>query len=140
MTQTLLSTVGNILVLEGKEKVLMYSGWASAAFVLIGIAIGVSISLEAVAAFYALAFIVGSLSFNVFFVYYKTLQYSSSWVIWFWMPKIAISILIWVGIYIDNDVIKSIGLVIWVILILTDVSKDAIKVYSLFTNRGDKNT
>ena len=131
LTQTLLSTAGNILLLEHKERNMMVGGWISSAFMMGGIVLGSLFSIVKIAAFYSLFYILLVLPFNMVYLYYKTLGHSISLMLKFWMPKILVSLLMWMAIYYSNDYVLYGGLAIWLLMILSDAQKEIRKVYTL---------
>ena len=122
MTQTLNSTMGNLLVLENKEKALMISGWIGSALLIVGIIIGTTISLTAIAAFYALSFIALALPFQIIYVYKIQLGYSS--LLKYWAPKIIVCLLIWIGIYKHQQYLVIYALIVWLLIILFDFRQE----------------
>lgn len=124
MTQTLLSTSGSILVLEGKEKQLMISGWVSAAFMVSGIMLGALISIKGIAEFYSLFYLLGVLPFNVYYVYLVHLKHATMNVLVFWVPKIILSVIIWYFIYESYEQWLLLSLIIWSGLILWDFKEE----------------
>ncbi len=118
-TQSLLSTSGHLLILYKKERAFMISGWISALFLISFIIFGATISLEAIAQFYSLSFIVFVLLLNVFYIYIKNLGFNKRRVYAFWLPKMAFSLLIWLGLYFRQDYLRNIavsGFSIYVLL------------------------
>lgn len=108
-SQPLLSTVGNVLVLEGKEKTLMYSGWTGALISVSAILFGSMFSMVAIAQFYSFAFIVLILPFNIIYVFYYTLKFDRVLLMKFWSPIILLSIIIWLGFYLNLPLLKYCG-------------------------------
>jgi teichuronic acid exporter len=109
-TQTLLSTVGQLLILENKERQFMVSGWISAVFIIGGILLGARISLVAIAQFYSLFYIVFVLTYNIIHIYIITLKFDIQKSVWFWFTKIAFSLLLWLSVYFNMDTFKYITL------------------------------
>ncbi|MCO5948251.1 lipopolysaccharide biosynthesis protein [Mucilaginibacter flavidus] len=136
-TQTLLSTVGQLLILQGKERQYMISGWVSAFFLVGGIIFGSTISLIAVAQYYALSFLLAVLTFNMFYSYIKTLNFKTPAVLWFWAPKIFLSILLWTAIFFNISIIKFAVLIALFLSILfesrTEIKKLIITIQSKYT-------
>jgi len=126
MTQTLTSTLGSVLVLERKEKLLMYTGWITSALMIPGIIYGSTISLTAIAAFYALAYIVLVLPFVIIYVLKSSLGYSSG-IASFWLPKFIISFFLWICIYYSFNHAEVVLLICWIILTLWDTQSELIK-------------
>ncbi|MBS7562843.1 oligosaccharide flippase family protein [Mucilaginibacter sp. Bleaf8] len=106
LSQSLLSTVGNMLVLVEREEVLRISGWIGAAAMISGICYGASISMVAIAQFYSLTFIVVVLPVNLFYVYIKALGFSAKTMTFFWGPNILLSLGLWFSCYYHMDVLK----------------------------------
>lgn len=135
MTQTVLSTAGSIQILEGKERTMMIVGWISAFFMISGIILGSFISLEGIAAFYALFYIVFVITFYMYFVYYKSLGFPLLQMIWFWLPKVILSVLIWIGIYFRQTQITKAGVTIWILMVLLDTRSEIKSVFTLVINK-----
>lgn len=123
MTQTLTSTLGNLLVVQKEEKTLMYSGWIGAVFMVTGIVFGATISLQAIAAFYALSYIILVLPLNVIYVFAMKLKFTSG-IISFWIPKMTLSLILWIAIYNELTNLLLPVLFAWVILVCWDARKE----------------
>lgn len=134
MTQTLTSTLGSLLVVQKEEKTLMYSGWISSAFMVTGIIIGSTISLASIASFYSLAYIILVLPFNIVYVFKMRLKFVSR-IITFWIPKILLSIIIWIGIYNNLNNLLLAALVLWVVLICFDVRTEIRRIIQIFFSK-----
>ena len=124
LTQTLASTLAIIMVIFKLEKELMYSGWINAAFMVGGIALGATISLKSVAAFYSLAYITLVLPVYIFYIFNYKLKRDNINVLSFWLPKLCLSLLIWNGIYFSISQLVFLGIIVWILLILWDVKKE----------------
>lgn len=105
-SQPLLSSVGNVLVLEGKEKTLMYSGWTGAVINVSAILFGSMFSMVAIAQYYSLAYLALVLPFNIIYIFYYTLKFDRLLLLKFWSPIIILSIAIWFGFYINLPLLK----------------------------------
>ncbi len=121
-TQTLLSTVGQLLVLQGKEKEFLISGWVNAFFLISGIIWGAIISLIGVAQFYSLFYLVFVLIINVIYIYISVLGFNSKNTLLFWVPKIFISIVIWFSIYYQFEMLKFMMLLVLFIEIIINLA------------------
>ena len=117
-TQSLLSTSGHLLILYKKERAFMISGWISAVFLIGFIVLGATISLEAIAQFYSLSFIVFVLLLNVFYIYIKNLQLNRKKVYAFWLPKMLLSLLIWLCLYFKQDYLRNIAVAVFSVYVL----------------------
>lgn len=131
-TQTLLSTVGQLLILEGKEREFMISGWICAVFMLMGIVGGAFISLIGIAQFYSLAYISLVLLFNIIYIYIKALKFNVTDVLRFWIPKIIISIALWISIFFKLFMGKIILLIVLLLYILYNTRKEFKYMGSMF--------
>lgn len=117
-TQSLLSTSGHLLILYKKERAFMISGWISAFFLIGFIVMGATVSLEAIAQMYSLAFIVFVLLLNIFYIYIKSLGLRKGRVYAFWLPKMAFTLLIWLCLYFRQDYLRNIGVAAFSIYVL----------------------
>lgn len=137
-SQALLSTTGNMLVLQGKEKALMYSGWISAFFLIGGITIGAYYSLNAIAQYYSFCFIVFVLPFNLFYIFYYSLKISIRKLGYFWGPIILISIGLWYSCYSSNETLKFYLLITLFINIFINLKEEIKNLYSSISSRIKK--
>ncbi|MBV9963276.1 MAG: oligosaccharide flippase family protein [Parafilimonas sp.] len=127
MTQTLMSTLGPLMVLEKKEKALMYAGWVSAAIMIGGIIYGATVSLTAIAAFYALVYILLVLPIYIFFMIGYKLRFTSH-LLSFWLPKLFLSFLIWIGLYFSFPKIVVTGFILWILVVFWDTRKEVFNI------------
>lgn len=133
LTQSLLSTTGSILVLQGKEKTLMYSGWVGAVLLIAGIVIGSMYSLEAIAQLYSLFFISLVLPFNIYYVFFKNLGFSAKQLLYFWLPIVALSLLSWVACYFENSAWKTLFVAFFCINTIYSSRCEIRKIAQIFT-------
>jgi hypothetical protein len=103
-------------MIEKHEKVLMYSGWVGAVCMVGGIVYGLFISLTAIAAFYALSYIVLVLPFNLIYVIHYKLKFRK--LTRLLLPQIILSVLIWISIYYHRNDLLATALTLWVINII----------------------
>jgi O-antigen/teichoic acid export membrane protein len=134
LNQSLLSTIGNILVLMRREEVLRISGWISAAVILSGIVYGASISLVAIAQFYSLVFIAVVLPYHLFFVYIKVLKFSPATMFSFWGPNILFSLALWFTCYYHLELIKIILLILFLIVMIYNARNEVTKTVLLISS------
>lgn len=125
MIQTLISTLGSVLVLENKEKVLMIIGWTASIFIIAAIIFGSTISLVAIAAFYSLAYIILVLPLNIFYGVKSNLHFSG--IIDFWIPKILLCLLLWFAIYNHQLLLTAFALCGWIIMLVINSLPDILK-------------
>lgn len=135
LSQSLLSTLGNVLVLVKKEEVLRTTGWISAAVIVSSIAYGASISLLAIAQFYSLAFIALVLPFHLFYVYIRVLNFSRQSMLWFWGPNILFSIGIWFTCYFHLELLKIILLTAFFSVMLFNARTEIARIVTLVNDR-----
>jgi O-antigen/teichoic acid export membrane protein len=107
LTQPLLSTIGNFLVLQGKDKVLMFSGWITSAFIVGSILFGAYLSMMGMVQAYSLCFLLIVLPYNIIFVYHKALQFEAWTLFRFWFPLLSLSIGIWLGCFLEIPALKN---------------------------------
>ena len=134
-TQTLLSTAGSMLILKEKEREFMISGWVTAFFLVSAIVLGGFISLIAIAQFYSFAYISFVLIFQVFYTFINSLEFDKNGVFVFWLPKIVLSLLIWISLYFNVVVVKDALLIVLTIYLIFDGRKEINKIISLIKNR-----
>jgi O-antigen/teichoic acid export membrane protein len=134
LSQSLLSTIGNILVLVKKEEILRISGWISAAAILTGIIYGATISLLAIAQFYSLVFIAVVLPYHLFFVYIRVLKFSRGTMLMFWGPNILFSLAIWFTCYYDQPLLRLVLLVLFLIVMLFNARNEITRTILLINN------
>jgi O-antigen/teichoic acid export membrane protein len=118
LSQSLLSTIGNVLVLMKREEILRVSGWVSAAVIISGIVYGASISLLAIAQFYSLVFIAVVLPYHLFFVYIRVLKFSPGTMISFWGPNILFSLAIWFSCYYGLEHLRLVLLILLLLVMI----------------------
>jgi O-antigen/teichoic acid export membrane protein len=136
MTQTLTSTIGSVMIMENEEKAMIHSGWVNV-FMIGGIIYGATISLTAIAAFYALSYLIIVLPFNIFYIMGYKLRYNAG-LLAFWLPKLFLSILLWAAIYYAIPQLLLAGLVLWLAIVFWDTRKELSKIASFLTIRSSK--
>ncbi|WP_210486298.1 oligosaccharide flippase family protein [Rufibacter aurantiacus] len=103
LTQGLVTTVGNIYYLLGKEKMNFYVGAVNAILMIAFIGIGAFFSVKDIVRVYALGYLLVNVPVNLYFGFVKSFGYDFQFIVRFWMPKIILSLLIlfalWVGMY-----------------------------------------
>lgn len=134
LSQSLLSTIGNILVLMRREEVLRISGWISAAVIITSIAFGASISLLAIAQFYSLAFIAVVLPFHLFYVYINVLKFSTKSMLMFWGPNILFSLAIWFTCYYEMELARTILLLLFFMVMVFNARAEVARIFLLINS------
>jgi O-antigen/teichoic acid export membrane protein len=117
-TQSLLSTSGHLLILQKKERAFMISGWLTALFLISFIILGATISLKGIAQFYSLSYILFVIMMNVFYIYIRTLGLNKARVYAFWLPKVALSLLLWTSLYFNLDGMRNIMIAAFTLYVL----------------------
>jgi len=117
-TQSLMSTSGHLLILQKKERAFMISGWLTALFLISFIILGATISLKGIAQFYSLAYILFVIMMNVFYIYIRTLGMNKTRVYSFWLPKVAISLLLWISLYFDLNSMRDVMIAVFTLYVL----------------------
>lgn len=134
LSQSLLSTIGNILVLMKREEVLRISGWISAAVIISGIVYGASVSLLAIAQFYSLVFIAVVLPYHLFFVYIKVLRFPPASIILFWGTNILFSLAIWFTCFYNLELLRIILLFLFLIVMMFNARSEISRTIMLINN------
>lgn len=134
LSQSLLSTVGNILVLIKREEILRISGWISAAVIVSSIAYGASISLIAIAQIYSLAFIALVLPFHLFYVYIKVLKFSPRLMFQFWGPNILFSLALWFTCFYHAELLRLAILAAFFTVMAFNARLEIMKLFVLIGN------
>lgn len=124
LSQPLLSTIGNFLVLQGKDRVLMFSGWITSAFIVSSIVFGAFFSMMGMVQAYSLCFLLIVLPYNIIFVYYKELQFDARTLFRFWFPLLSFSIGIWLGCFLGLTILKNASIaLLFLSLLLSSASE-----------------
>ena len=139
-TQSLLSTAGHLLILRKKERAFMIAGWVTALFLISFIILGATISLKGIAQFYSLSYILFVLMLNVFYIYIRTLGMNKARVYGFWLPKVGLSLLLWMSLYFNLDNMRNIMVAVFSCYVLLsswqELKKIAGKVRRVALNRS----
>lgn len=125
--QALQSTVGHMLLLNGYDKQFMFWGIIAAGIIVLSILYGSTISVLGIAQFYTLAYIIMVLPINIVYVFISTLKIDRNDVLKFWLPKIIISLFIWIILYYDFSKLYLIISLVCLIMHLIYDSKSIIK-------------
>ncbi|WP_190300476.1 lipopolysaccharide biosynthesis protein [Rufibacter hautae] len=94
LTQGLITTIGNIYYLLGKEKTNFYVGAVNAVILVLGIVIGAFYSIVDVARVYALVYLSFNVPINLYFGFVKSFGFDWKFIIVFWVPKVLLSLVI----------------------------------------------
>jgi len=129
------STAGSMLILKGKEREFMISGWVNAFFLISAIVLGAFISLQAIAPCYSISFFLFVLVFAVLYVYIHCLKFDPKRVFIFWFPKILILLLLWLSLYFDSYFSQQVLLVIFAGYLCFDGRREIVKIFSMISKR-----
>jgi len=138
--QSLLSTTGNVLVLMNKERNLMISGWFGAFFTIAGIAIGAYYSLQGIAQFYSLSFILFVLPFNMIYIFHNALDFKLKPLLFFWLPVILLSLGIWLSCYFEHTGAKLTLLLIMLVNLIVSSRNEIKSTASMVLSRISSST
>lgn len=138
LSQSLLSTVGNILVLVRREEVLRISGWISAAIIVSAIATGASISLVAIAQLYSLAFIALVLPMQLFYVYIHVLKFPAKTMLAFWGPNILFSLALWLTCFYHLELPRLLLLIAFFVTMVFNAREEIAKLIVLLSKNVKK--
>lgn len=123
-TQLVVSFSGNIILLKEKDKQYMYFGWVTGVFLIIGIFIGSLFSFDAIPLAYALAFLIGPLFYNAFYVHVRHLGFTLNQMIKLWLPIIIASYLFIISIYFNYSFYFKLNISIILILYSVFINKE----------------
>lgn len=136
LSQTLISTTGNIFILFRKENVLMYVGIVSAAIMVGAIILGSLYSVIDIARFYALSYIVIIVPINLVFGFSKTFGFKTSQVIKFWAPKLILSLVMLFSVWNDYYAISVSGIVLYLLHLIYSQKDDLIKIFAFLRGKA----
>lgn len=128
LSQSLTSTVGNMLVLVEKEQVLRISGWISSVVIISAIGYGATISLVAIAQCYSIAFIVIVIPINIYYVFIGALGFTVKKMVVFWSPIILFSVAIWLACFYEYNSLKTIILLVFLLVIAINAKDELLKI------------
>ncbi len=103
LTQTLNSTVGNIFILYGKERMLFRLGLPINIILILAIASGAIFSYVHILRFYALAFVLVNLPLVLHYGFRISFGFELKEILSFWIPKIILSVLMIISIWIKYE-------------------------------------
>lgn len=131
LLQTLLSTLGNIYVLFGKEKVLFWIGSMSALVMIVAIVTGAMFSMLHVARFYALSYILFTVPINIYLGFIRVLDFKVKEVLVFWIPKLLLTLCILFCVWYNMYIFTLTAVVLYFLHIIYLQRKDLIKLHLL---------
>ena len=113
MSKPLMSANTNIYILLGKERLNIKLGLVSAIIMVVSIIVGAFISLTFVSILHAAAYLSLVIPLNIYFGFYKGMGFSPSFILSFWIPKVFIMVLLIITIFLNQTLLSSILLAIF---------------------------
>ncbi|MBN1187065.1 MAG: oligosaccharide flippase family protein [Bacteroidales bacterium] len=129
LTQTLNSTTGNIFILYQKERMLFRLGLPVNIILVLAIVAGAIFSYVHILRFYALAFILVNLPLVVHYGFRVSFGFDYKEILPFWIPKISLSVLMIVSIWIKYEWVTIFLALIYLIHLVIMQREDFAKVY-----------
>ena len=135
LTQTLNSTTGNIFILYGKEKILMRIGIPTNLVIIAAIALGAVFSYVHVLRFYCLAFIAVDIPFVMYYGFKKSFGFKTSIILYFWVPKVILSVLLIFTIWFKYKWMTMIIMFIYLVHLVIDQRNDIVSTFRFVTKK-----
>lgn len=137
LSQTLISTTGNIFILFRKERVLMYLGAVSSTIMVGSIILGSLYSVLDIARFYSLGFLAVIVPINLVVAFGKTFGFEPRKVIKFWTPKIALSLVMLFSIWTDRYVVSVSAIVLYFLHLIYFQKSDIAKIFAFAKEKAN---
>jgi len=135
LTQTLNSTVGNIFILHGKEKMLFRIGLPSNLVMILAISFGAFFSYVHILIFYSIAHICINLPIVLQWGFRKTFGYTTREILYFWVPKIVLSLLMVLSIWGGYQWITLALALVYLVHLVVRQQEDIANGYRFLVNR-----
>ena len=135
LSQTLISTTGNIFILLKKEKIFMRLGVVMSSLMVASIIAGAFFSVLHIIRFYTLFYFIAVIPVVLYVGFYKSFGLSLKEIIAFWVPKIIISILLIFSIWFGNKIYSSILLALYFIHLLFFQWREIINFFGILKKR-----
>jgi PST family polysaccharide transporter len=144
LTQTLDSTTGNIFILYKKENTLMKIGIPTNMVIIAAIALGSFFSVIHVLRFYAIVSIVFDKPFVLYYGFKKSFGISTKVILDFWIPKLVLSILMIVSVWLDYKWLTAGLLTLYFVHLVINQKEDIVKTFNFVLKKvlfksGNKN-
>ena len=136
LTQTLNSTTGNIFILYKKENVLMKIGIPTNLAIIAAIVLGSFFSMVHVLRFYALVFVVIDIPFVLYYGFKKSFGFDTRTILKFWIPKVVISLLMIITIWVDNTWMTALLMLVYLVHLIVDQQEDIVKTYGFIMKKA----
>ena len=135
LTQTLNSTTGNIFILLGKEKTLFRIGIPTSIAIILAIIGGAFISYVHVLIFYTIAIVCVDIPFVLYYGFKKTFGFSNKVILSFWIPKLGLSTVMIMSVWLDYLWITVLAAVIYLIHLLIKQRDDIGKTFGFILKK-----
>ena len=135
LTQTLSSTTGNIFILKGKERMLMLLGIPTNIIIIIAIGAGAFFSMTHVMRFYSLAFVALDNPLVMYYGFKKCFGYETSVILKFWIPKVLLSVLLIVSVWLGTTGLTIILVVLYFVHLVINQMEDIRNTYKFVLKR-----
>ncbi|HLO59730.1 MAG TPA: lipopolysaccharide biosynthesis protein [Bacteroidales bacterium] len=135
LSQTLNSTTGNIFILKGRERILMLLGIPTNIIIILSIGAGAFISMIHVLRFYSLAFILFDIPLVMYYGFKKSFGYTMPVILRFWVPKVILSGLMVVSVWINLKELTVILAVLYFLHLVFDQREDILNVFKFLRKR-----
>jgi len=136
--QSLMTTIGNIFILEGKENANFRIG-SILALVMVGFIIwGATYSILGVARLYTLGYLFVNVPANLYFSFIKTFKYPVSFVIKFWLPKLVLSTVLLFSVWYSFKLITAGALLLLLVHICFHQRKEISRLLKTLKRRSPK--
>lgn len=135
LTQTLNSTTGNIYILYGKERLLMLLGIPYDVVVVLAIGAGAFFSVTHILIFYTLVTVGIGLPINMYYGFKKSFGFETKVILYFWVPKVLLSLLLVFTVWFDYKWITVILMFIYLVHLLIDQREDILKTIAFVYDR-----
>src|SRR5690606_36715101 len=115
------------------------SGWFGAFFTIAGIAIGAYYSLQGIAQFYSLFFILFVLPFNMVYIFHNAMKFKLKPLLLFWLPIILLSLGIWLSCYFEHSGAKLILLLMMLVNLIVSSKNEIKSIMSILMSKISSN-
>lgn len=140
LSQTLNSTTGNIFILKGKERMLMLLGIPTNIVIIVSIGAGAFFSMVHVLRFYALAFVIFDIPLVMYYGFKKSFGYDTKTILKFWLPKVFLSVLLIMSVWLNYTFITAILASLYLIHLLASQRDDLKNIFRFAKNKVRNNS
>ncbi len=129
LVQTLNNTTGNIFILKGKERAMMLLCIPTNIVIIAAIAAGALFSMVHVLRFYAIASVVFDIPLVIYYGFKKAFGFENKIIFKFWLPKIILSVLLIISIWINLTWLTILFTSLYFIHLIIDQREDIINMF-----------